>query len=110
MPRSITPFSNPYAHASHTLTPYTRRQRSTMSPSNMSSSDKENASPVQPRQEPSTQKILPSQAAFRETLGENANSQYYDPFQPKEKVRAVTQKIRRLITETNGAFISGNGV
>jgi hypothetical protein len=101
MPRLVTPFSNPYAHASHTLTPYTRRERSSMSPSNMSASDKENASPSQQR-EPSTQKLLASQAAFREKLGENANSQYYDPFQPREKVRDITQQYRRLIQETNG--------
>ena len=101
MPRLVTPSSNPYAHASHTLTPYTRRDRSSMSPANMSSSDKENASPNE-RQEPSTQKFLASQAALKEKLGENINSQYYDPFQPREKVRDVTQKYRRLIQETNG--------
>ena len=105
MPRLVTPFSNPYAHASHTLTPYTRRERSPVSPSNMSASDKENASPSQQR-EPSTQKFLASQAAFREKLGENANSQYYDPFQPREKVRDITQQYRRLIQETNGTYIS----
>jgi hypothetical protein len=101
MPRLVTPFSNVYAHASHTLTPYTRRTRSSMSPS---SSDKENASPSQ-QHEPSTQKFLASQAAFREKLGENINSQYYDPFQPREKVRDITQQYRRLIQETNGISI-----
>ena len=103
MPRLVTPFSNPYAHASHTLTPYTRRERSSMSPSNMSS-DKENASPSQQREQP-TQKFLASQAAFREKLVENANSQYYDPFQPREKVRDITQQYRRLIQDTNGISI-----
>ena len=102
MPRLVTPFSNPYAHGSQQRTPYSRpRGRSPMSPSNMSSSDKENATPVHPREEP-TQRILASQAAFREKLAENTNSQYYDPFQPKEKVRDIKQQYRRLLQETAG--------
>ena len=97
MPRLVTPFSNPYAHGSHTLTPYTTRQRSSVSPS---SSDKENATPELDMQ--STGKVLASQAAFREKLRENPNSQYYDPFLPKEATRSTTQKYRQLIQETNG--------
>ena len=103
MPRLVTPFSNPYAHASHTLTPYSRRERSSLSPSNMESSDKENAGPSH-QEHP--QKILASQAALREKLRENSNTQYYDPFQPKEKVRATMQQYRRLLQETNGTSYS----
>ena len=97
MPRLVTPFSNPYAHASHTLTPYTRPPRAPASPS---SSDKENATPEQEMQ--STGKVLASQAAFRDKLRENPNSEYYDPFLPKEVTRSTTQKYRQLIQETNG--------
>jgi hypothetical protein len=68
-----------------------------MSPS---SSDKENATPEQETQ--ATGKLLASQAAFREKLRENPNSQYYDPFVPKEVLRSTTQKYRQLIQETNG--------
>lgn len=76
-----------------------------MSPSNMSSSDKENASP--PPQEEHQTRVLASQAALREKLSENVNTQCYDPFQPREKVIDVTQKYRRMIQETNGILYSG---
>lgn len=71
-----------------------------MSPS---TSDKENASPEQTQQPP---KILASQAALKEKLGENTNSQYYDPFQPPDMVRNTTQQYRRLLRETNGTLIT----
>lgn len=94
MPRLVTPSSNPYAHGSHTLTPYSRRQQDTTSPA---MSDKENEPPVsQPG------KILASQAALRDKLQEQPNTQYYDPFQPREKVRDVMQSYRRLIQDTTG--------
>jgi len=93
MPRLHTPFSNPFAHASHTLTPYSR-QRDTMSPA---ISDKENEPPASP-----PEKILASQAALRDKLREQPNTQYYDPFQPREKVRDMMQSYRRLIQETTG--------
>jgi hypothetical protein len=64
----------------------------------MSSSDKENASP----QQPATQRLAATQVALREKFGENANSQYYDPAQPKAKVKQVTQQYRKLIQDTNG--------
>ena len=99
MPRLVTPFSNPYAHGSHTLTPYSRQQRSSMSPS---SSDKENAVPEEPQP---SQKPLASQAALRQKLGESSNTQYYDPFQPREKVRDVTARYRRMLAETNGRMV-----
>jgi len=66
----------------------------------MSSSDKENASLV--REPEATQRVVATQVALREKLGENANSQYYDPFQSKAKVKEVTQQYRRLIQNTNG--------
>jgi len=101
MPRLVTPSSNPYANGSHTLTPYTRH-RSEVSPS---TSDKENATPEQHEMQ-STGKVLASQAAFREKLRENPNSQYYDPFLPKEVTRSTTQKYRKLIQETNGTHLT----
>jgi hypothetical protein len=69
-----------------------------MSPSNLSSSDKENATPEQP--EPV--KMLASQAALREQLGERTNSQYYDPFQPRDIVKNTMHEYRKLIQEANG--------
>jgi len=69
----------------------------------MSSSDKENSSPAQ--QPEATQRVVATQVALREKLGENANSQYYDPFQSKAKVKEVTQQYRRLIQDTNGLLI-----
>ena len=95
MPRLVTPLSNPFSHGSHTLTPYTRRQRDTMSPAN--SDDKENEAP-----ESRPAKVLASQAALRDKLREQPNSQYYDPFQPREKVRDVMKSYRRLIQDTTG--------
>ena len=67
----------------------------------MSSSDKENAaaSPVQVRQ---TNRILSSQAALQETLGHRSNTEHYDPFQPRDKVREVMHQYRQLQQETNG--------
>jgi hypothetical protein len=97
MPRLVTPSSNPHVHGSHTLTPYTRRQRSSMSPS---TSDKENATPEQSQQ----LKMSASQAALREKLGEKSNTQYYDPDQSKEQQRAVMQEYRRMIQEVDGTF------
>jgi hypothetical protein len=94
MPRLVTPSANVYAHGSHTLTPYNRRQRS---PTSLSSSDKENASPPQP-----SPKVFASQAALREKLADKSNTQYYDPHQPREVVKAITAKYRDLIRETNG--------
>ena len=62
-------------------------------------SDKENEPPAsQP------EKIIASQAALREQLREQPNTQYYDPFQPREKVRDMMQSYRRLIHETTGIF------
>lgn len=100
MPRLVTPFSNPYAHGSHTLTPYSRRQRETISPTN---SDKENEEPAS--QQPG--KVLASQAALREKLSEQSNTEYYDPFQPREKVRDVMQSYRQLIQDTTGIPLVG---
>ena len=96
MPRLVTPFSNPHVHGSHTLTPYTRRQRSSMSPS---TSDKENTTPEQSQQ---PVKMSASQAALREKLGEKSNTQYYDPDQSREQTRAVMQEYRRMIQDVNG--------
>ena len=98
MPRLVTPSSNPYAHGSHTLTPYTRRQRETFSPAN---SDKENEEPGSQQR---TGKVLASQAALREQLREQPNTQFYDPFQPREKVRDVMQSYRRLLQDTTGIY------
>jgi hypothetical protein len=67
----------------------------------MSASDKENASPEQTQMP----KLNASQVAFRENLGQTINSRYYDPFQPREKVKGVMQDYRHLIQEVNGAFI-----
>jgi len=97
MPRSVTPFSNPYAHGSHTLTPYARRQQESASP--LANSDKENEAPGQ---QPG--KVLASQAAFRDKLSEQSDTQYYDPFQPREKVRDVMKSYRQLIQDTTGMF------
>lgn len=69
-----------------------------MSPSNLSSSDKENATPEQTQ----STKLFASQAAFREQLSEKTNSQYWDPHQPREKVRDTMHEYRRLIQEANG--------
>jgi hypothetical protein len=68
----------------------------------MSSSDKENASP----QQHATQRVAATQVALREKFGENANSQYYDPLQPKAQVKEATQQYRKLIQDTNGLFPS----
>ena len=62
------------------------------------SSDKENEEPQS--QQPG--KVLASQAALRKKLREQPNTQYYDPFQPREKVRDVMQSYRRLIQDTTG--------
>jgi hypothetical protein len=109
MPRLVTPSSNPHVHGSHTLMPYSRRQRLSTSPvSNLSSSDKENAGPVEQR-EPSTQKISSTQAAFREKLGENSHSQFYEPYRPKDKERKTTREYRRIHQEVNGNSIIRRG-
>jgi hypothetical protein len=67
-----------------------------MSPS---ASDKENAGPDEVA---ASQKVTATQAALRGKLAENSNTQYYDPFLPKDKVREVTAEYRRLLAETNG--------
>jgi hypothetical protein len=95
MPRLVTPLSNPFSHGSHTLTPYSRRQRDTTSPTD--NNDKENEPP-----EAQPTKILASQAALRNKLREQPDTQYYDPFQPREKVRDTIQSYRRLIQDTTG--------
>ena len=46
--------------------------------------------------------VLPSQNAFRANLLEYPDSQYYDPFLPKQVIRSTSLKYRQLIQETNG--------
>jgi hypothetical protein len=67
----------------------------------MSSSDKENTTPPE-QHEP---RMLASQVALRQKLGERSNTQYYDPFQPKDKVRDIMHEYRRLQQEANGSNI-----
>jgi hypothetical protein len=50
-------------------------------------------------------KMFASQVALREQLGEKTNSQYYDPFQPREKVREVMHEYRKLLQEANGSSL-----
>ena len=69
-----------------------------MSPSNLSSSDKENATP----EESQPPKMFASQAALRQQLGGRTNSQIWDPQQAREKTRAVMREYRELIQEANG--------
>jgi hypothetical protein len=96
MPRLVTPYSNPHVHGSHTLTPYTRRQRSSLSPS---TSDKENTTPEQSQQ---PTKMNASQAALKEKLAANTHRQYYDPDQAREVNREVMREYRQMIQDVNG--------
>jgi hypothetical protein len=102
MPRSVTPTSTPLVHG---RTPYSHERRSASPSTRSAGSDKENASPPQECRRPPpppAPKLNASQVAFRENLGQNADTRYYDPFQPREKVKDVMHDYRRLIQDVNG--------
>jgi len=61
---------------------------------------------IQGDEVPKFGKVLASQAAFRDKLSEQSDTQYYDPFQPREKVRDVIKSYRQLIQDTTGMLPS----
>jgi non-structural maintenance of chromosomes element 4 len=99
MPRLTTPSRSVFLHRQDALAPYARRVE--RSPSRLSSSDKENATPEQTQSPRVT-------ATQRARLGERPSTQYYDPLQPREKTRDTMQEYRRLIQETTGIAISSD--